>query len=74
MCCIESSCLDNTDFQMLVDSGSSFSYLPEQIFDKVAAEVIVFLSFSFSFIHPISTVKVSEFVLTYCFGHSLIDK
>ncbi|KAH6760190.1 Eukaryotic aspartyl protease family protein [Perilla frutescens var. hirtella] len=35
-CCIESSCLDNTNFQMLVDSGSSFTYLPEQIFEKVA--------------------------------------
>ncbi|XP_057783757.1 aspartic proteinase-like protein 1 isoform X4 [Salvia miltiorrhiza] len=37
-CCIESLCLDNTDFQMLVDSGSSFSYLPAQIFEKVANE------------------------------------
>ncbi|KAG6397472.1 hypothetical protein SASPL_143639 [Salvia splendens] len=37
-CCIESSCLENPEFQMLVDSGSSFSFLPAQIFEKVANE------------------------------------
>lgn len=46
---------------MLVDSGSSFSYLPEQIFDEVAAEVIFFMLFSFSFIHFSSAVKMSLF-------------
>ncbi|KAL8472045.1 hypothetical protein ACS0TY_029321 [Phlomoides rotata] len=37
-CCVGSSCLDNTNFQLLVDSGSSFTFLPDQIYGKVVDE------------------------------------
>lgn len=56
---------------MLVDSGSSFSYLPAQIFEKVADEVTLFFP---SLSVYSSAVKVSKIVLTHCFGRSLTDK
>lgn len=37
-CCIGSSCLDNTNFEMLVDSGTSFTFLPDQIYERVVDE------------------------------------
>ncbi|KAL0448562.1 UNVERIFIED_CONTAM: Aspartic proteinase-like protein 1 [Sesamum latifolium] len=37
-CCIGSSCLDHTNFEMLVDSGSSFTFLPDQIYERVVDE------------------------------------
>ncbi|KAJ4715659.1 Aspartic proteinase-like protein 1 [Melia azedarach] len=37
-CCIESSCLKLTGFSALVDSGSSFTFLPREVYEKVAAE------------------------------------
>ncbi|XP_057468886.1 aspartic proteinase-like protein 1 [Actinidia eriantha] len=36
--CIGSSCLKQTGFQALVDSGTSFSYLPHEIYEKVVLE------------------------------------
>ncbi|KZV39083.1 aspartic protein-like protein 1 [Dorcoceras hygrometricum] len=37
-CCIESSCLEHTGFEMLVDSGTSFSFFPIQVYKKVVDE------------------------------------
>ncbi|KAL0344352.1 UNVERIFIED_CONTAM: Aspartic proteinase-like protein 1 [Sesamum angustifolium] len=37
-CCIGSSCLDHTNFEMLVDSGTSFTFLPDQIYERVVDE------------------------------------
>ncbi|KAL6576040.1 hypothetical protein OROHE_000511 [Orobanche hederae] len=37
-CCIERACLNHTNFEMLVDSGSSFTFLPVQIYQRVAVE------------------------------------
>lgn len=38
-CCIGSSCLEHTNFEALVDSGTSFTFLPGQVYDRVAKEV-----------------------------------
>lgn len=38
-CCIGVSCLDDTNFQMLVDSGTSFTFLPDKVYEKVVYEV-----------------------------------
>ncbi|KAK4483625.1 hypothetical protein RD792_010825, partial [Penstemon davidsonii] len=37
-CCIGSSCLENTEFQVLVDSGTSFTFLPDQVYERVVNE------------------------------------
>ncbi|PIN26741.1 Aspartyl protease [Handroanthus impetiginosus] len=37
-CCIGSSCPDHTNFDMLVDSGTSFTFLPNQVYERVADE------------------------------------
>ncbi|XP_051127161.1 aspartic proteinase-like protein 1 isoform X3 [Andrographis paniculata] len=37
-CCIERSCLDQTNFMMLADSGTSFTFLPDKIYERVASE------------------------------------
>ncbi|GFY85797.1 eukaryotic aspartyl protease family protein [Actinidia rufa] len=37
--CIGSSCLKQTGFQALVDSGTSFTYLPHEIYEKVVQEL-----------------------------------
>ncbi|KAA8522519.1 hypothetical protein F0562_013120 [Nyssa sinensis] len=36
--CVGSSCLKQTGFQALVDSGTSFTYLPSEIYEKVVLE------------------------------------
>lgn len=38
-CCVGSSCLDNTSFQALVDSGASFTFLPKEAYEGVVEEV-----------------------------------
>lgn len=38
-CCIGNSCLKQTSFRTLIDSGQSFTYLPEEIYRKVALEI-----------------------------------
>ncbi|KAL7104431.1 hypothetical protein ACP275_08G244500 [Erythranthe tilingii] len=37
-CCVGSSCLDKTSFKILVDSGTSFTFLPDQVYLKVVNE------------------------------------
>lgn len=37
-CCIASSCLEQTAFQAFVDSGTSFTYLPDKVFRSVVNE------------------------------------
>ncbi|XP_010546403.1 PREDICTED: aspartic proteinase-like protein 1 [Tarenaya hassleriana] len=37
-CCVGNSCLKGSNFRTLIDSGSSFTYLPEAIYQKVAYE------------------------------------
>lgn len=37
-CCIGSSCLEHMDFEMLVDSGTSFSFFPIQVYKRVVDE------------------------------------
>jgi hypothetical protein len=38
--CVGSFCLKLTQFQALVDSGTSFTYLPAKIYEKIVLEVI----------------------------------
>lgn len=40
--CVGSSCLQNTSFRTLVDSGTSFTFLPEEVYQKVVQEVLTF--------------------------------
>ncbi|XP_057491009.1 aspartic proteinase-like protein 1 isoform X1 [Actinidia eriantha] len=37
-CCVGSSCLDKTSFEALVDSGTSFTFLPKEAYERVAEE------------------------------------
>ncbi|XP_006363948.1 aspartic proteinase-like protein 1 isoform X4 [Solanum tuberosum] len=37
-CCFGSSCIEQTSFKAIVDSGSSFTFLPDQIYDRVVKE------------------------------------
>ncbi|CAK9185771.1 unnamed protein product [Ilex paraguariensis] len=37
-CCIGGSCLEQTSFKVLVDSGSSFTYIPNEIYKRVVQE------------------------------------
>ncbi|KAL5751645.1 hypothetical protein ACOSQ2_022152 [Xanthoceras sorbifolium] len=37
-CCIENSCLKQTSFRALIDSGSSFTFLPDKIYERIAKE------------------------------------
>lgn len=42
-CCFGSSCIEQTNFKAIVDSGSSFTFLPDQIYDRVVKEVSLHL-------------------------------
>ncbi|KAM7529246.1 hypothetical protein LguiB_032656 [Lonicera macranthoides] len=37
-CCIENSCLEKTSFRAQVDSGTSFTFLPGEVYDRVVEE------------------------------------
>lgn len=39
-CCIGNYCLKQSGFKALVDSGTSFTFLPQELFDKVSEEVL----------------------------------
>lgn len=41
-CCIGSSCLNQTSFKAIVDSGSSFTFLPKEVYKTISAEVLFF--------------------------------
>lgn len=40
--CVGSFCFTETGFQTQIDSGTSFTYLPNGVYKKVVAEVICF--------------------------------
>lgn len=42
-CCFGSSCIEQTSFKAIVDSGTSFTFLPDQIYDRVVKEVSLHL-------------------------------
>ena len=42
-CCIGNSCLKQTSFKALIDSGTSFTYLPEEAYENIVMEVHFFL-------------------------------
>lgn len=46
-CCIGNSCLKQTSFKALVDSGTSFTFLPEAVYDKISKEVHLFIRFQY---------------------------
>lgn len=41
-CCIGSSCIKQTSFRALVDSGASFTFLPDESYRNVVDEVLLF--------------------------------
>lgn len=51
--CVGNSCLKRSGFKALVDSGSSFTYLPSEVYNELVSEVHIlvhvlhYLSFSF---------------------------
>lgn len=38
-CCIGNSCLKQTNFTTLIDSGQSFTFLPQVVYREVALEI-----------------------------------
>lgn len=38
--CIGNSCIKETSFRALVDSGTSFTFLPQDVYEKVSKEVL----------------------------------
>lgn len=44
-CCVARSCLKQTGFQALVDSGSSFTYVPTEVYEKIVFEVLLLYLF-----------------------------
>lgn len=38
-CCIGKSCLKQTGFSAVVDSGTSFTFLPNEVYDRITKEV-----------------------------------
>lgn len=38
--CIGNSCMKQTGFKALVDSGTSFTYVPQEVYEKVSKEVL----------------------------------
>lgn len=42
-CCIENSCLKQTNFRALIDSGTSFTFLPDEVYEKTTKEVVIFI-------------------------------
>ena len=43
--CVGSFCLKLTQFQALVDSGTSFTYLPTKVYEKIVFEVLLVFNF-----------------------------
>jgi predicted aspartyl protease len=39
-CCIGNSCLKQTSFRAMIDSGASFTFLPDEVYEKISEEVI----------------------------------
>ncbi|KAK6258934.1 hypothetical protein SCA6_013408 [Theobroma cacao] len=39
-CCIGDSCLKQTGFSAVVDSGTSFTFLPNEVYERIAKEVL----------------------------------
>lgn len=39
-CCIGNSCLKETGFSAVVDSGTSFTFLPNEVYERIAKEVL----------------------------------
>ncbi|XP_065874406.1 aspartic proteinase-like protein 1 [Euphorbia lathyris] len=37
-CCVGSSCLKQTSFKALVDTGTSFTFLPDEIYERISEE------------------------------------
>lgn len=61
--CIGTACLKHTGFEALVDSGSSFTFLPADMYEKVTVEVFSLscdINERFSFL-----CLKSEFYLTW---------
>lgn len=57
--CLGGTCLKQNGFQALVDSGSSFTYLPSEIFTKVVTEVQVSFFSCPCFLFPLLVSQVT---------------
>ncbi len=51
--CVGSFCLKLTQFQALVDSGTSFTYLPTEVYENIVSEVLPVLNFMKHKLFPI---------------------
>ena len=52
-CCIGSSCIKQTSFRALVDSGASFTFLPDDSYRNIVDEVFLFYI-------DLSSIKISN--------------
>ncbi|XP_022963037.1 aspartic proteinase-like protein 1 isoform X1 [Cucurbita moschata] len=59
-CCIGNSCLEQTSFKALIDSGTSFTYLPEEVYENVVMEFDKRLNTT-------STVTFKGYPWKYCY-------
>ncbi|XP_010269163.1 PREDICTED: aspartic proteinase-like protein 1 isoform X2 [Nelumbo nucifera] len=61
-CCIGNSCLKQTSFQAQIDSGTSFTFLPDEVYKKVTAE----------FERQVNSTRLSTkgFLWDYCYEAS----
>lgn len=63
--CVGGTCPKQSGFQALVDSGSSFTFLPSEIFTKVVTEVQI--SFFSCPAIPLFTLLISQVTLQLSF-------
>lgn len=64
--CIGNACPEQTSFRALIDSGASFTFLPDEVYEKVAKEVIYCCFEQFC----VSSLSRSNVAFNY---HSLTD-
>ncbi|GER35154.1 eukaryotic aspartyl protease family protein [Striga asiatica] len=72
-CCIGSTCLNETNVEMLVDSGTSFTFLPDQIYQRVVEELdkqvnaskSTFKGYPWQYCYKSSSLEVSKVVPSF---------
>ncbi|KAG8383485.1 hypothetical protein BUALT_Bualt04G0018200 [Buddleja alternifolia] len=74
-CCIESSCLEDTKFEMLVDSGTSFTFLPEKFDRQVNASKSTFQGYPWQYCYKSSSngvPKIPSLTLRFAMNNSFV--
>lgn len=61
-CCIGNSCLKQTNFRALIDSGTSFTFLPDEVYEKITKEVDIFILNNVMYSHYQGLMQLSLIV------------